>query len=319
MLSEILKNKIIEGYEITKEEACKLLEEPLDELTKCADEIREHFCGNKFDLCSIINAKSAKCSEDCKYCAQAACYNTSVEEYPLLSEEEILDAAKENEKKGVLRFSLVTSGRKPTQKDLDKICKIIERIKNECNISVCASLGLLNKEELSKLKEAGLTRIHNNLESSENYFKKVCTTHTTQDKIRTIKYAQEIGLEVCSGGICGLGESWEDRIDLALMLRKLKVMSIPVNFLCAIKGTPYENNELLSPETILRICAIFRFINPKAFIRLAGGRYLTKDNGEKCLKAGINSLITGDMLTTTGSTVKKDISMAQSFDYEVRL
>ncbi len=314
-----LKDKIIKGYEITKDEALMLIDADLDELRKYADEIREHFCGNKFDLCSIINAKSGKCSEDCKYCAQSAHYNTKVEEYNLLDEDTIINAAKENKNKGVLRFSIVTSGRKPTKSDLEKICKIIKRIKTDTGLEVCASLGLLDKDDLTKLKEAGLTRIHNNLESSEKFFKTVCSTHTTHDKIRTIKYAQELGLEICSGGISGLGENWEDRIDLALTLRDLNVMSIPLNFLCTIKGTPYENNELLTPDEILRICAIFRFINPISFIRLAGGRYLTKDSGEKCLKSGINSLITGDMLTTTGATINSDIKMAESMGFEIRL
>ena len=314
-----LKDKIISGGNITKSEALGLINADLNELSKCADEIREHFCAKKFDLCSIINAKSGKCSEDCKYCAQSAHYSTNVEEYSLLDDETILNLAKGNEKKGVLRFSIVTSGRKPTKADLDKICSIIRRIKNETKLEVCASLGLLDKEDLLQLKEAGLTRIHNNLESSERFFKTVCTTHTTKDKIKTIKYAQESGLEICSGGISGLGETFEDRIDMALMLRDLKVMSIPMNFLCAIEGTPYQNNKLLTPDEIVRICAIFRYINPKAFIRLAGGRYLTKDNGERCLRAGINSLITGDMLTTCGATIKSDIEMAESMGFEIKL
>lgn len=314
-----LKDKILSENEITREEAVSLINADLTVLAKCADEIRKHFCKNKFDLCSIINAKSGKCSEDCKYCAQSKHYNTNVEEYSLLDDETILNLAKENEKKGVLRFSIVTSGRKPSKSDLEKICNIIRKIKKETKLEVCASLGLLDKNDLAKLKEAGLTRIHNNLESSERFFKTVCTTHTTMDKIQTIKYAQELGIEVCSGGISGLGENWEDRIDMAIMLRNLKVMSIPMNFLCAIEGTPYQNNKLLTPDEIVRICAIFRFINPKAFIRLAGGRYLTKDSGEKCLNAGINSLISGDMLTTTGATIKSDIEMAESMGFEIKL
>lgn len=314
-----LRDKIIQIDEITRDEALSLIDADLKTLCNCANEIREYYCADKFDLCSIINAKSGKCSEDCKYCAQSAHYNTNVEEYNLLDAETILKAAKENERKGVLRFSLVISGRKPTKSDLDKICDIIKRIKSECSIKICASLGLLDKSDLDKLKLAGLTRIHNNLESSRNYFKTVCSTHTTDDKIKTIKAAQEVGLEVCSGGISGLGETFEDRIDLAFMLRDLKIMSIPMNFLCAIEGTPYQNNKLLTTDEILRTCAIFRFINPRAFIRLAGGRYLTKDNGQMCLKSGINSLITGDMLTTTGATIKSDIEMAQKEGFEIRL
>lgn len=200
---------------------------------------------------------------------------------------------------------------------LMNFAKPLRRLKKNTSIFVCASLGLLNKNDLQKLKDAGLTRIHNNLESSENFFKQVCTTHTTQDKIKTIKLALSLGLDVCSGGILGLGESWEDRIDLALQLYQLNILSIPLNFLCAIEGTPYENNPLLTPDEILRVCAIFRFINPRAFIRLAGGRYLTQDNGYECLQSGINALITGDMLTTTGSTISSDIKMASQLGFTI--
>ncbi|MBR6163950.1 biotin synthase BioB [bacterium] len=314
-----LRDKIIEKNEINRSEALSLIDADLPSLCKCADEIREHYCRDKFDLCSIINAKSGKCSEDCKYCAQSAHYNTKVEEYSLLDSETIIKAAKENCHKGVLRFSLVTSGRKPSRTEIIKICEIIKEIKRQCKIEICASLGLVDCDDLKMLKEAGLTRIHNNLESSRKFFPFVCTTHTTDDKIKTIKEAQKLGIEVCSGGISGLGESFEDRIDLAFMLRELNIMSIPMNFLCAIEGTPYQNNKLLTKEEILRTCAIFRFINPKAFIRLAGGRYLTEDSGKECLKSGINSLITGDMLTTTGATILSDIKMATEMGYKIHL
>lgn len=314
-----LKEKILNGYLMTNEEGYELINADLEELKRCANEIREHFTKNKFDLCSIINAKSGKCSEDCKYCAQSSHYNTNVEEYDLLQTDIIVKEAINNYNKGVLRFSIVTSGRKPTKSDLEKICEIVKEIRKKCDIKVCASLGLLDKEDLKKLKEAGVSRIHNNLESSRNYFKTVCSTHTTEDKIKTLKTAKEMGLEVCSGGILGLGENWFDRVDLAYSLQELGVQSIPVNFLCAIKGTPYENNKELIPDEILRICAIFRFLNPRAFIRLAGGRSLTGDNGKKSLQSGINSLITGDMLTTTGSSIKDDIEMTKELNFEVRL
>ncbi len=314
-----LRNKILGKNKISKHEALALIDADLKLLCKCADEIREHFCKDKFDLCSIINAKSGRCPEDCKYCAQSVYYNTNVEEYSLLDSETIIKAAKENYRKGVLRFSLVISGRRPTKSEVNQICEIIKEIKQQTKIEICASLGLVDSEDLKLLKKAGLTRIHNNLESSRNFFKTVCTTHTTDEKIKTIKAAQELGIEVCSGGISGLGESFEDRIDLAFMLSELKVMSIPMNFLCTIEGTPYENNKLLTKDEILRTCAIFRFINPKAFIRLAGGRYLTEDSGKECLKSGINSLITGDMLTTSGGTILSDIKMAEDMGFKITL
>ncbi len=314
-----IKDRIISDEKIEQNDAYALENAPLDEFILYADEIRNHFCGNKFDLCSIINAKSGKCSENCKYCAQSSFYNTDVEKYDLLDSDTIVNEAVKNAQSGVLRFSIVTSGRKPSQRDLNKICSVINKIKEKSKIKICASLGLLEKSDLVKLKEAGLTRIHNNLETSKNNFKNICTTHTFDDKVKTISAAQELGLEVCSGGIFGMGETWKDRIDMALVLKKLNILSIPLNFLCAIKGTPFENNDVLSSKDILRICAIYRFINPKAFIRLAGGRYLTGDNGLKCLKAGINSLITGDMLTTCGASVVSDLKMAKEQGYEVKL
>ena len=319
MKLENLKNAILNDQKITQDEAYELINADLNKLANYANEIRNYFCKNKFDLCSIINAKSGKCSENCKFCAQSAFYNTKIKKYDLLDSDIILQEAIKNKKEGVLRFSIVTSGRKPTKSDLNKICETIRKIKAACNIEICASLGLLDEDDLIELKKAGLTRIHNNLESSESYFKEVCTTHTTQDKIKTLKLAQSLGLEVCSGGVLGLGETFVDRVDLALTLRDLGIMSIPLNFLCKIEGTPYATNKTLEIEEIIRICAIFRFINPKAFIRLAGGRILTKDNGFQCLKSGVNSLITGNMLTTIGSNIKIDIEMVNQLGYEIKL
>ncbi len=311
-----LKNKVLASECITKAETMLLVDSDLNELSKSANEIRAHFCKNKFDICTIINAKSGKCSENCKYCAQSSSYKTKINEYPLLNIEAIINEAKSNSSKGVTRFSIVTSGKKPTPNDLEKICEAISEIRKN-KINVCASLGLLNPDELKMLKEAGLSRIHNNLESSEKFFKNVCTTHTTQDKINTIKMAKKVGLDVCSGGIMGLGETFEDRIDMAFLLKELEIKSIPINILIAIKGTPFEKNKRLTSDEIIRICAIYRFINPDAFIRLAGGRILTNDNGEKCFLSGINAVISGDMLTTTGTTIKTDKKLITSLGYEV--
>lgn len=316
---ENIKNKVLNGGNITKEEALSLLDVELNALLSAANEIREHFLGNKFDVCSIINAKCGKCSENCKYCAQSSFYDTKIEGYPLLSREKIVAEAKRCEKMGVLRFSIVTSGRKPTKTELLEIAESIKEIKKNCKIEVCASLGLLDFDELKLLKNAGLSRFHNNLESSEKYFKSVCTTHTTKDKIETLKSAIKVGLEVCSGGIFNLGETFTDRIDMGFLLREVGVKSIPINILSPIKGTPYEKNPQLEYDEILRICAIYRFINPKAFLRLAGGRNALSDNGEKCLKSGINAVITGDMLTTSGITILKDFETIEKLGFEVKL
>lgn len=214
-----LKDKILSGYNITYNEALSLIETPLNELLEAADEIRKHFCSNIFDICSIINAKSGKCSENCKFCAQSAHYKTNISEYPLLDKEKIVENALYMAEKGVLRFSIVTSGKALTDKDVEILADTIKEIKSKSNISICASLGLLTDENFKKLKDAGLERVHNNLETSKNFFSSVCTTHTFDDKINALKVALQSGLSVCSGGIIGLGESMQDRIDLAFSLR----------------------------------------------------------------------------------------------------
>ena len=218
---EELKKKVLNGELIGKEEALFLAEEaPLKELTEAANEIRKHFCKNKFDICTIINGKSGKCSENCKFCAQSSFYHTKINEYSLLDSKSIVKEAKYNDERGVLRFSIVTSGRKLSDKELDSVCESIREIGKNTSVSICGSFGLLSEEQYKKLKEAGLTRIHNNLETSKRNFKNVCTTHTFEEKIQAIKNAQNAGLNVCSGGIMGLGETMEDRIDMVLLRRK---------------------------------------------------------------------------------------------------
>ncbi len=278
-----LKQKVLEGYKVNKQEALALAEFPVEELCVAADEIRQRFCGNSFDLCTIINGKSGKCSENCKYCAQSSFYHTNVESYPLLRTEELLKQAQYNSERGVPRYSIVTSGKKLSSKEVEQVCESIRVIKQNVDISVCVSFGLLEEAEFRKVKEAGAVRVHNNLEASEGYFPKVCTTHTQQDKIDALKAARNAGLSICSGGIMGLGETMEDRIDLAITLRDLEVSSVPINMLNPISGTPYEHNSRLTVEDMCQIIAIFRFILPTAFIRLAGGRGLMKDQGRKCL------------------------------------
>ena len=314
-----LKDKILSGYNITYNEALSLIETPLNELLEAADEIRKHFCSNIFDICSIINAKSGKCSENCKFCAQSAHYKTNISEYPLLDKEKIVENALYMAEKGVLRFSIVTSGKALTDNDVEILADTIKEIKSKSNISICASLELLTDENFKKLKDAGLERVHNNLETSENFFSSVCTTHTFDDKINALKAALQSGLSVCSGGIIGLGESMQDRIDLAFSLKELGIKSVPLNILSPVKGTPYENNKPLSEEEILKTISIFRFILPDAFIRLAGGRALLSDKGKKAFLSGANAAITGDMLTTYGISVDTDMQIIKETGYIVEL
>lgn len=317
---EDLKEKIFSGQLLEKDEVMQLMESPLEELTRAADEIRARFCGNRFDMCTIINGKCGKCSEDCKYCAQSAYYTTScVETYPLLDTEEIVAEARKNKEQGVLRYSIVTSGRKLSNKEVDKVCQSIEAVRREVGIEVCVSFGLLDEEQFRKIKAAGASRVHCNLETSRRYFPQVCSTHTYDEKIETLKAAKRAGLSVCSGGIMGLGETMEDRIDMVFTARELGVKSVPVNLLNPIPGTPYEKNRVLTNDELCRIVAIFRFIIPDGNIRLAGGRGLVGDKGEKCFKSGANATISGDMLTTAGINVETDMKLLGELGYEVRL
>lgn len=315
-----LKEKVLNGKLIGKEEALFLAKEaPLKELTEAANEIRKHFCEDKFDICTIINGKSGKCSENCKFCAQSSFYDTHIKEYSLLNSKAIVKEAKYNDERGVLRFSIVTSGRKLSDKEIDSICESIKEINKNTSVSVCGSFGLLSEEQYKKLKEAGLTRVHNNLETSRKNFKNICTTHTFDEKVQAIKNAKNAGLNICSGGIMGLGETMEDRIDMALELRELGVLSIPVNILNPIKGTPFENNKLLTNDEICRIVAVYRFLIPNGAIRLAGGRGLLQDKGESCFLSGANAAISGDMLTTSGITIKEDMNLLNKIGYKPAL
>ena len=311
-----LKKKVLDGYEINREEAIKLLDAGLDELTQAANEIREHFMGDDFDFCAIINGRSGRCSENCKYCAQSSYYHTRAPEYKLLGTEEILADAKKKEAAGIPRYSIVTSGRTLSNRDVEQISKTIRAIKNETKLSVCLSSGLLSKEQFDKLKAAGLTRFHNNLETYRRHFPDVCTTHTYDDKIGALNNALAAGLEICSGGIMGLGETMEDRIDMCLDLRALGVKSTPMNVLSAIPGTPFEKLPKLTNDEFCRIVAIYRFINPKAYLRLAGGRNVLGDNGVRAFKSGANAAITDDMLTTSGVHDAKDFELVKSLGYK---
>lgn len=318
-ITNTLKEKVQNGGEISREEALKLYDAPLEELCQAADEIRTQFCRNEFDICTIINGKSGKCSENCKYCAQSAHYHTGAGEYPLLDTKEIVEQARYNADRGVLRYSIVTSGRALKDSEVDQMCGAIREIKKNVKIEVCVSFGLLNEAQFRKIKEAGATRVHNNLETSRNNFPNVCTTHTFDDKTAAIKAAMAAGLSVCSGGIMGLGETKEDRVDMALSLRELGVRSVPVNMLNPIPGTPYENNRRLTVDDMRRIVAVYRFILPGASIRLAGGRGLMEDKGEGCFRSGANAVISGDMLTTAGYTIETDMEMIQRLGYKAVL
>lgn len=315
---ESLKKSVLSGGRLTREEALQLSKAPLEPLCGAADEIRRHFCGNGIDLCSIVNAKSGRCTEDCKYCAQSAHYSGGAEEYPLLDGEALAEQAADVHKRGVPRFSAVTSGRTLSAAETDAVCAGYRAIAARCGVSLCASHGLLSLEQLRRLKEAGVTRYHNNLETSRRNFPNICTTHTYDKKLETLRNARRAGLELCSGGILGLGETMEDRIDMALELRALEVRSVPLNLLNPIPGTPFAAVPRLTPEEFRRTVALFRFLLPDAALRLAGGRGLLPDKGAAAFRSGANAAITGDMLTTAGITVETDLTLLLQLGFEVR-
>ncbi|MCQ2549280.1 MAG: biotin synthase BioB [Lachnospiraceae bacterium] len=306
-----LANEIIEGKRITREDDLSIfLNCDLEELCQGADKIREHFMGNRVDLCSIINGRSGRCPEDCKYCAQSAHHHTSCEVYDFLEEETILDACKLNEAEGVTRFSIVTSGKALTGEEFEKAIHAYETMHRQCNIELCASMGFLTLEQFQRLKEAGVTSYHHNIETSKRNFPNICTTHTYEQKMETLKKVKEAGLYVCSGGIIGMGETWEDKLDMAISLAEAGADSIPINALMPIKGTPLENQEILTEPEILRTIAFFRYINPTAEIRLAAGRALLSNDGELAFRSGASATITGNMLTTAAcATIRSDKKM----------
>lgn len=312
-----LQERVINGGVLSNDEAGWLaFQAEKDDLYKAAGEITKRCCSKKFDLCSIINAKSGQCPENCKWCAQSVHHKTEIELYGLLPETVCLKHALSSESKNIGRFSLVTSGRKPNGTELAKIASVYRHISGHSQIYLCGSLGLLGKEELQLLQRAGMQRYHCNLETAPSYFSELCTTHTQEQKIETIRGAQEIGLEVCSGGIIGMGESMEQRIELAFKLRELQIESIPLNILQPIPNTPLEKTPSLSDEEILTTVALFRFINPKAFLRFAGGRaQLSAKLQQEAMRIGINSAIAGDMLTTTGSKIEEDKRLIEQTGY----
>ena len=314
-----LAKEIIDGRRITRDDDLSFfLTCDLDELCEGADQIREHFIGAKVDLCSIINGRSGRCPEDCKYCAQSAHNHTDCEVYDFLPEEQIVEMCKLNESEGVDRFSIVTAGRALTGEEFDKAIHAFETMHRECKIDLCASMGFLDEEQLHRLHEAGVSSYHHNIETSKRNFPNICTTHTYEQKIETLKKVKAEGMCACSGGIIGMGETWEDRLDMAVSLAELGIDSIPINALMPIKGTPLEDLPQLTEDDILRTIAFFRYINPEANIRLAAGRALLTGDGEIAFRSGASATITGNMLTTAAcATIRNDRQMLESLDRDV--
>lgn len=308
MKLEELKEKALRGESVTRDEALWLAAFPcLDALCDAADAVCRKWQGPEVDSCSIVNARSGLCGEDCRWCAQSARHSTGCAAYDFLPEADVMRAAAANEEAGIRRFSLVTSGRAVSKKDMARFCETIRRLSASTGLCVCASMGLIGEEEMEMLANAGVRRYHCNMETSSRLFPSLCSTHTPADKRRTIAAARKCGMEVCSGGIIGMGETLEDRIDFAFELLDLGVDSVPVNILNPIKGTPLQDVPLISEEDVVRTVAIFRFILPTKSLRFAGGRMrLSEASMRRIMTGGMNGVLMGDMLTTVSNTIADD-------------
>jgi biotin synthase len=285
-----------------------------------ACQIRDHYLGQGVRLCAIVNAKSGRCPEDCAFCAQSAHHRTDVEAYPLMDPQEILKRAEEAKAMGARRFAIVTSGKALTEKELDKASEAIRLIKKETGLIPCASLGMITNETALRLKAAGLNRFHHNLETARSFFPRICTTHAYEEDLDTLRTAKEAELQVCSGGIFGLGETREQRLELAYTLKEMGVDSVALNFLDPIPGTSLESAEALSPLEILRFVALFRFILPDKDIRICGGReYGLRDLHPLVFWAGASGIMIGNYLTTMGRDHQADLQMIQDLGMEVLL
>ena len=306
--------KVLQGGDITQLEALELISLPQDDtplLLAMADKIRQHYSNDTVDCCAIINGRSGHCPENCRFCAQSAHYHTGASVYPLLDSDTIIAAAKKAKAAGAARFAIVTSGRSVVEgPEFDAILNTLKRIRQEVKLETCCSLGLITLKQAIALKNIGVSRYHANIETAPSYFPSICSTHTFADKASVIHTAQTAGLRVCSGGILGLGETPQQRVEMAFTLKDLGIDSVPLNILNPIAGTSFENNQPLSPWEILRTFAVFRFILPKALIRTAGGREVNLRSMQAyALTSGLNGLMIGGYLTTGGNSVSVDMQM----------
>ncbi len=317
MLQEIIKNAV-EGKGCAPEEALWLTGRNESELVRGATQIREAHFGNKVQLCAIINAKSGTCDMDCRFCSQSGHNSTDIETYPFIDAHALETQIHEVIDSGNRLCGVVTSGGKLSARELEELSESVHKIGGGNPTPVCASLGRLTEEELADLKTAGITRFHHNLEASESYYPKICSTQEWSQRLETVKAAKAAGLQVCCGGLFGLGESWQDRVDLALTLRELGIDSVPINFLYAHPGTPLKDTPPLSAEEALRIIALYRFLLPTATLRICGGRtHVLGDRQTDLFAAGANGLMTGNYLTVAGSQYESDLDMIHRQGLEI--
>ncbi|MGB9125559.1 MAG: biotin synthase BioB [Nitrosotalea sp.] len=314
------RDKVLAGHRILEEEAQKLIsvsDDSLQTLSDAANEITRKLCGDVVDVESLINAKKGKCQEDCSFCSQSAFYKTEIDTYKLLPPETIVQNAMLAKEDGVKSFCLVCAWRGPTKKDFEQISTIIKKINDEVGIEVNCSLGFINQDMAIELKKLGVKRYNHNLEAPRSFFSKICTTHSYDDRMQTNLIVKNAGLELCCGGIIGMGETRMQRLELGLDLAGLNPEECPINILVPQKGTPLELQTNLSISEILRTIAVFRFLMPRTILKIAGGReaYLANDQ-EKVLLGGANGIITGGYLTIGGNSPSDDFQMISKIGLE---
>ena len=309
------QEKVFAGTHISAEDAKKLLnipDENLKDLAKCANEITRDFNGEKVDVEQLNNIKKNACSEDCTFCGQSAFFDTGIESYQLPTPEEVVDKAKKAKQEGAESYCLVAAWREPSPKDFKKVCKIIQDVNDKVGISVECSLGFLTMQQAVKLKELNVKRYNHNLETAKSKFPEICTTHTYDDRLKTLGIAREAGLELCTGGIIGLGETREQRLELTLELARLFPEEVTINILVPVPGTPLELQTELKNTEIIRMFAVIRFLLPESVIKISGGREtMLDDAGEELLQSGANGIITAGYLTMDGNEAEKDLKMIE--------
>ncbi len=315
-----LLEKTLSGEGIDRDEARSLAGDPVDiyDLMHAANTIRRKFFANMITFCSIINAKSGLCPNDCAFCSQSSHYSTGIEATDIVEPEQALTASREAAQNGAAHFGLVTSGMRLKEDDISRIIEMVEMISSEDKIRPCASLGELDEKQARTLYDAGLRKYHHNLETSREFYPRICSTYDYENKLRTLRIAKETGFEICCGGIFGLGETWEDRIDMAMTIRDLDAASVPINFLRPVKGTPLGGRRTLGPLEALRIIAIYRFIFPDKTIKVCGGReHVLRDLQSFMFYAGANGAMLGNYLTTPGRGIEQDLRMLRDLGLEL--
>jgi biotin synthase len=315
-------DKVLSGRPVTVNEILPLLEAKgpdIMELAAVANRVRVKSAGNHIDLCSLLNAKSGRCPEDCAFCAQSAHYKTETPIYPLMDVDHMVKEAREAQKRKTGRFCLISSGRDLNDKEFETVLEALSQIKGETELALDCSLGTLTQGRAEALKKVGVTRYNHNLETAESHFSKICTTHSFQDRIRTIEILKNQGFSICCGGIIGLGESAQQRLELAFSLRALGIDCIPLNILNPRPGTPLEHSDPIPSMEIIKTIALFRLILPKGTLKIAGGREVNlRDLQSLALLAGANGLIVGNYLTTPGRSAEDDLTMIRDLGFEIR-